>query len=168
MTHVAENTYDLCLMTKSAMCSRSPQFVKDMIDKKLLGNKTKAGFYKTGHDPRWKKIRKVIDPKTGEYVEYGKEASRASQQPRKRPTLAEKLKAILYGDDKGAKFAWKVVAGGLIYAANRIPEISDTIVEIDNAMKWGYNFANGPIRVLGRHRSERVRREDGKRRAESS
>ncbi len=55
------------------------------------------------------------------------------------------MKAILYGDDKGAKYAWKTVAWALVYAANRIPEISDTIVEIDNAMKWGYNFEMGPF-----------------------
>jgi 3-hydroxyacyl-CoA dehydrogenase len=66
------------------------------------------------------------------------------------------MKAIVYGDDKGAKFAWKAVASNLIYAANRIPEISDTIVEIDNAMKWGYNFEMGPFRNLGCHRRERI------------
>ena len=42
-------------------------------------------------------------------------------------------------------FAWKAVASNLIYAANRIPEISDTIVEIDNAMRWGFNFEMGPF-----------------------
>jgi 3-hydroxyacyl-CoA dehydrogenase len=52
---------------------------------------------------------------------------------------------VVYGNDKGAVFAWKVVANNLIYAANRIPEISDTIVEIDNAMKWGFNFEMGPF-----------------------
>jgi 3-hydroxyacyl-CoA dehydrogenase len=55
------------------------------------------------------------------------------------------MKAVVYGDDKGARFAWKAVAANLIYAANRIPEISDTIVEIDNAMKWGFNFEMGPF-----------------------
>jgi 3-hydroxyacyl-CoA dehydrogenase len=60
-------------------------------------------------------------------------------------SLPEKMKAIVYGDEKGATFAWKAVASNLIYAANRIPEISDTIVEIDNAMKWGFNFEMGPF-----------------------
>ena len=51
-----------------------------------------------------------------------------------------------------AVFAWKAVAANLIYSANRIPEIADTIVEIDNAMKWGYNWDLGPFEtwdVLG-------------------
>jgi 3-hydroxyacyl-CoA dehydrogenase len=67
------------------------------------------------------------------------------------------MKAVVYGDDKGAKFAWKAIASNLIYAANRIPEISDTIVEIDNAMRWGFNFEMGPFRNLGCHRRERIR-----------
>ncbi|MEJ2041185.1 MAG: enoyl-CoA hydratase/isomerase family protein, partial [Desulfosarcinaceae bacterium] len=52
---------------------------------------------------------------------------------------------VVFGEDKGARFAWRAVADNLIYAANRIPEISDTIVEIDNAMKWGFNFELGPF-----------------------
>jgi 3-hydroxyacyl-CoA dehydrogenase len=55
------------------------------------------------------------------------------------------MQAIVYGEDKGAKFAWKAVANNLIYAANRVPEISDTIVDIDNAMKWGFNLEMGPF-----------------------
>jgi 3-hydroxyacyl-CoA dehydrogenase len=52
---------------------------------------------------------------------------------------------VLYGEDRGANFAWKAVANNLIYAALRIPEISDTIVDIDNAMKWGFNLEMGPF-----------------------
>ena len=64
---------------------------------------------------------------------------------KKAKTLSEKMQAVVYGDDRGSRFAWKAVAHNLIYAANRIPEISDTIVEIDNALKWGFNFEMGPF-----------------------
>jgi 3-hydroxyacyl-CoA dehydrogenase len=116
-----------------------------MVEKKLLGNKTKAGFYKKEVTPEWKTLRKVINPKTGEYEEFGKADFPCLQAAKKAATLPEKLKAVLYGDDKGAKYAWDVVSNGLIYSANRIPEISDTIVDIDNAMKWGYNWQLGPF-----------------------
>ena len=66
-------------------------------------------------------------------------------EAKKAKTLPEKMRAIVYGEDKGARFAWKVAANGLIYSANRIPEIADTIVEIDNAMKWGFNLDMGPF-----------------------
>jgi 3-hydroxyacyl-CoA dehydrogenase len=66
-------------------------------------------------------------------------------EARNAKTLPEKMKIVVYGEDKGANFVWKAVANNLIYAANRIPEISDTIVDIDNAMKWGFNLEMGPF-----------------------
>jgi 3-hydroxyacyl-CoA dehydrogenase len=116
-----------------------------MIEKKLLGKKTQAGFYKTDLTPEWKKVRKVINPETLEYEDWQKVDFPCLAEAKKAKTLAEKIRTVVYGDDKGARFAWKAVANQLIYSANRIPEISDTIVEIDNAMKWGYNFEMGPF-----------------------
>jgi len=116
-----------------------------MIQKNLLGKKSKSGFYKTDLTPEWKKIRKVIDPQTLEYSEYEPSDFPCLVKAKKAKTLPEKIKAIVYGQDKGARFAWKVVADGLIYAVNRITEISDTIVDIDNAIKWGFNFEMGPF-----------------------
>lgn len=145
MYHVAQNTYDLVPDDSARNDFVPPEFIRKMIDAKLLGKKTKAGFYKTDLTPEWKKIRKVIDPATLAYAEYGKPEFPCLAAAKKARTLPEKLKAIVYGDDKGARFAWKALASNLIYSANRIPEIADTLVEIDNAMKWGYNFEMGPF-----------------------
>ncbi|MDT8271717.1 MAG: 3-hydroxyacyl-CoA dehydrogenase/enoyl-CoA hydratase family protein [Desulfomonilia bacterium] len=145
MSHVAQNTYDLCTKDEERATFKLPSFVKGMVDKGLLGNKTKAGFYKTEVTPEWKKVRKVMNPKTNEYEEYGAVEYPSLAAAKKVEALPDKLKAVLYGKDKGSKYAWKVTAGQFIYAANRIPEISDTIVEIDNAMKWGYNWELGPF-----------------------
>ncbi|MEZ4525528.1 MAG: 3-hydroxyacyl-CoA dehydrogenase NAD-binding domain-containing protein [Desulfobacterales bacterium] len=145
MGHVARNTYDLVADDEQRDSFAVPEFVNQMIAKKFLGNKTKGGFYKTDLTPEWKKIRKVININTLEYEEYGKAEFPCLEAAKKAKTLPEKIKAVVYGDDKGAKFAWKAMAWALVYAANRVPEISDTIVEIDNAMKWGYNFEMGPF-----------------------
>lgn len=145
MSHVSQNTYDLCEDDEERAVFQVPDFVKKMVENNLLGNKTKAGFYKTEITPEWKKLRKVMDPASGDYIDLEKATFPCLDAAKKTESLPDKLKAVLYGDDKGAKFAWKVQAGALIYAANRIPEISDTIVEIDNAMKWGYNFEMGPF-----------------------
>jgi len=145
MGHVAKNTYDLIKDDEARESFVIPEFVDKMIEKNLLGKKTKSGFYKTDLTPEWKKIRKVINPATLEYAEYEPPDFPCLAEAKKAGTLPEKMKAILYGEDKGAKFAWKAVADNLIYAANRIPEISDTIVDIDNAMKWGFNFEMGPF-----------------------
>jgi 3-hydroxyacyl-CoA dehydrogenase len=87
----------------------------------------------------------VIDPATLEYAEFEFASFPCLEAAKKVSSLAEKIKTVVYGEDRGARFAWKAVASNLIYAANRIPEISDTIVEIDNAMKWGFNFEMGPF-----------------------
>jgi 3-hydroxyacyl-CoA dehydrogenase len=145
LAHVAQNTYDLVESDESRDSFVMPQFVNIMIEKKMLGKKSQGGFYKTDLTPDWQKIRKVIDPATFEYAEYEIATFPCLEKAKKAKSLAEKLQAILYGADKGAQFAWKAVTHNLIYAANRIPEISDTIVEVDNAMKWGFNFEMGPF-----------------------
>ncbi|MFP4585801.1 MAG: 3-hydroxyacyl-CoA dehydrogenase NAD-binding domain-containing protein, partial [Desulfococcaceae bacterium] len=145
LAHVAKNTYDMVPDDEQRDAFVLPDFVNQMIEKGLLGKKSGAGFYKTDLTPEWKKIRKVINLETLEYEEYEKPEFPCLAEAKAAKTLPEKMRAVLYGEDKGAKFAWKAIADYLIYAANRIPEISDTIVEIDNAMKWGYNFELGPF-----------------------
>jgi len=145
LAHVAQNTYDLVEADEARDSFVMPQFVNTMIDKKMLGKKNQAGFYKTDLTPDWQKVRKVIDPATLEYAEYERATFPCLEQAKKAKTLPEKMQSVIYGDDRGSQFAWRTVAGNLIYAANRIPEISDTIVEIDNAMKWGFNFEMGPF-----------------------
>jgi len=143
--HVAKNTYDLLVNDEARDSFVLPEFVNRMIASNLLGKKTKSGFYKTDLTPDWKKILKVIDPETLEYAEFDPPNFACLAAAQKAKTLPAKIKAVVYGEDQGAGFAWNVVAGNLIYAANRIPEIADTIVEIDNAMKWGFNFEKGPF-----------------------
>ena len=146
LDHVARNTYELIPDDEDRDSFVAPEFIRTMLDNKLLGKKTNAGFYKTDLTPEWKKIPKVIDLKTLEYHEFERGADfpclKAAQ---KAQTPGEKIKAVVYGDDRGARFAWPALAHNLIYAAKRIPEIADTIVEIDNALKWGFNFELGPF-----------------------
>jgi 3-hydroxyacyl-CoA dehydrogenase len=145
LAHVASNTYEMIAHDEDRESFVLPEFVNTMIEKNLLGKKSQSGFYKTDLTPDWQKIRKVIDPATLEYEEARKPELPCLAAAQKARTLPEKMKAIVYGEDKGANFAWKAVANNLIYAANRVPEISDTIVDIDNAMRWGFNLELGPF-----------------------
>ena len=147
LAHVAKNTHALVKDDEARDDFIVPEFVERMIAAKMLGKKSKVGFYKTDLTPEWKKIRKVIDTATLEHAEYDKPDLPCLKAAKAAKTLPEKMKAIVYGDDKGARFTWKALAANLIYAANRIPEISDTIVEIDNAMRWGFNFELGPFQT---------------------
>ena len=142
---VAANTYDLAPEDEQRDLFRLPPFITGMIEQKLLGNKTGSGFYKKGRGPDGEKIWLVINPETLAYEIQNTTDFPCLAAAKKAKTLPEKMRAIVYGDDSGARFAWKVMAGSLIYAANRIPEISDTILDVDNAMKWGFNFEMGPF-----------------------
>ncbi len=145
LAHVAQNTYEMIAHDEDRDSFVLPQFVNAMIEKNLLGKKSQSGFYKTDLTPEWQKIRKVINPATLEYEEARSPELPCLAAAQKARTLPEKMRAVVYAEDRGARFAWKAIASNLIYAANRIPEISDTIVDIDNAMRWGFNLEMGPF-----------------------
>ncbi len=145
MAHVAKNSFDLCLDDEQRDSMDLPDFIGKMVEKNMLGNKTQGGFYKAELTPEWKKIRKVLNIKTLEYEDLVRPTFPCLDAAKKKSSLTDKIACVLKGDDRGAKFAWKCVANAFQYAANRVPEIADTIVEIDNSMKWGYNFEMGPF-----------------------
>ncbi len=147
IVHVCNNSYELCPDDEQRDTLIIPDFVQKMFEKNLLGNKTKAGFYKTDFSPEGKKLRKVINPETLEYEDLVRPTFPCLDGAKKKETLPEKISCVLKGDDKGAAFAWKMAANSFQYAGARIPEIADTIIEIDNSMKWGYNFEMGPFEV---------------------
>ena len=143
--NVCKNSYALCPDDEQRDALILPEFVEKMAEKNLLGNKTQGGFYKTELTPEWKKLRKVLNPLTMEYEDLVRPSFPCLDQAKQNTTLKEKIDCVLKGDDKGAQFAWKMAANSFLYAANRVPEIADTIIEIDNSMKWGYNFEMGPF-----------------------
>ncbi|NVN89471.1 MAG: enoyl-CoA hydratase/isomerase family protein [Desulfuromonadales bacterium] len=147
LLHVANNSHELLVRDEEREIFKLPGFVGDMVAKGLLGNKSKQGFYKkvkgeSGQDSFY------YDYVTGEYV--------PSQRPRFPSTDAVKtiddpvwrIKSLLDSSDKAAQFAWINLRDTLIYAFNRIPEIAGDIVNIDNAMKWGFNWELGPFEML--------------------
>jgi len=145
MMHVCKNSYDLCPDDEQRKTMVLPEFVEKMAEKNFLGNKTQGGFYKTELTPEWKKLRKVLNLSTMEYEDLVRPSFPCVDEAKKKSTLKEKIQCVLKSDDKGAKFAWKLAANSFQYAGNRIPEIANTIIEIDNSMKWGYNYEMGPF-----------------------
>ena len=147
LQHVANNSYELLPHDEQRQVFHLPGFVGEMVKKGMLGNKSKHGFFK-----------KVKGEKGDEYFYY--DYTTGQYAPSQRPKFAsveaaksiddpgKRLLAVISGTDKAAEFAWKNVRDTLIYAANRIPEIADDIVNIDNAMKWGFNWDLGPFEMI--------------------
>ncbi|HKF21622.1 MAG TPA: 3-hydroxyacyl-CoA dehydrogenase NAD-binding domain-containing protein [Candidatus Angelobacter sp.] len=125
-----------------------PDFLEKMIERKLLGDKTKAGFYKKVKGPQGEE-RQAIDRKSLEYHPTQKPKFAALEMARNIEDMGERLRAILGGDtrDKAVQFIWTTLSEMWTYSANRIPEIADTVVEIDAAMRMGFNWEVGPFEI---------------------
>lgn len=121
-----------------------PSFLQRLIDSGATGQKAGAGFYKKVREGGKSKIL-ALDIETGEYVETEKKRWKCVGAAKKHDNTAKATKALLTSDDELAQFAWKVTADTLIYAANRVPEIADDIVNIDRAMQWGFGWELGPF-----------------------
>ena len=147
LQHVAANSYELLINDEQRDIFKFPAFVGEMVAKGLLGNKSKQGFFKKIKGEKGQEFF-YYDYKTGEYAPSQRpkfasiEAAKAIDDPAKR------LQALVTGSDKAARFAWINLRDTLIYTFNRIPEIADDIVNIDNAMKWGFNWELGPFEIL--------------------
>jgi 3-hydroxyacyl-CoA dehydrogenase len=141
MRHVSKTTYEKALDDEERDMFIIPDILNQLIDSGRLGQKTKAGFYKKNED---RSIHSV-DFKTGEYTPQEKVRFDCFRIAKDLQKLPDKLKALCYGEDRGSKYFWEITAKTLIYSANRIPEISDDIVNIDNAMKWGFGWEKGPF-----------------------
>ena len=144
--HLSENSYELLTNDEYREIYKVPKFYTDMLAKNMFGNKTKenGGFYLSGKDASGKRFKKVLDTKTLEFVDYDRKAKYDIVEATKGlATTGEKMKHLF----NNSEFAKKMMASMMVYSANRVPEIADTLVDIDNAMKWGYAWECGPFEV---------------------
>ncbi|HEX3146361.1 MAG TPA: 3-hydroxyacyl-CoA dehydrogenase NAD-binding domain-containing protein, partial [Pyrinomonadaceae bacterium] len=124
-----------------------PDFVTKMIAGGLLGNKTKAGFYQRRKGEGDKREIWTLDTATLDYRQSQKVKLPALDMAKNIEDTRERLKTLTWSKDRVGAFLWKTLARTLCYAADRIPEIADTIVEVDRAMRWGFNWELGPFEV---------------------
>jgi len=143
-SHVIKNLYEALPEDEEREVFKAPVFLTDMIQSGLLGNKTKAGFYKRQGEGDKKEFL-VLDPATLEYRTSQKVKLPSLEMARNIEDTGERLKTLVWGKDRVGSFLWKTFSRTLSYAANRIPEIADTVVEVDRAMRWGFNWELGPF-----------------------
>jgi 3-hydroxyacyl-CoA dehydrogenase len=113
-----------------------------LIAEGYTGRKGKGGFYRLDRSGG-AKVKQAIDLATGTY--------RTAQKPRFESIEAKKtggLRALISHPDKGGRYAWRVLAGTLSYAASLVPEIADNIEDVDRAMRLGYNWSQGPFELI--------------------
>tara|TARA_Y100000588_G_C14259272_1_gene926891 strand:- start:475 stop:2820 length:2346 start_codon:yes stop_codon:yes gene_type:complete len=131
---------EYCKIHNEAKTMKS--MLENMIEEGYTGRKGKGGFYRLNKEDG-KKIKEARNIETGEYAP-------ANRKVRMRSIRAAKkgLGKLVNHEDKGGQYAWKVLSQTLSYAASLVPEISDSIVDIDNAMKSGYMWKRGPFEMI--------------------
>ena len=134
---------------------RLPDFFAQMLQRKWLGDKTKGGFYKKakGHDGK-EDERLALNWKTLEYHPRQKPKFAALDMAKNIEETGTRLRTLLGLEGSGAQkvdkagaFLWSALSDLWTYSANRVPEISDSIVEIDRAMRLGFNWQLGPFEL---------------------
>ncbi len=134
---------------------RLPDFFGQMLQKKWLGDKTKGGFYKKAKgEPGKEDERLALDWKTLEYHPRQKPKFPALDMAKNIEDTGARVRTLLGLDgaapqknDKAGAFLWAALSDLWTYCANRVPEISDSIVEIDRAMRLGFNWELGPFEL---------------------
>jgi 3-hydroxyacyl-CoA dehydrogenase len=165
LAHVVKNLGENLPEDPERAMFTMPEFVGKMIERGLLGNKTKAGFYKREKDEGGKREIWTLDTATLDYRPAQKVKLPSLEMAKNIEDTAERIKTLTWSKDRAGAFLWKTLARTLCYAAERIPEIADTVVEVDRAMQWGFNWELGPFEVwdaIGVEKSVAKLKEEGK------
>ncbi|MBN1107057.1 MAG: 3-hydroxyacyl-CoA dehydrogenase/enoyl-CoA hydratase family protein [Deltaproteobacteria bacterium] len=142
--HVADNVYEGAVDDERREMFKPAEFITRMVERKLLGQKTKQGFYKRVKE-KDKKVILSLDYRTLDYSPQETVKLASLEAAKNIPGLPGKIKALFYAEDLAGQFTFRTMSETLIYSANRIPEIADDILNVDNAMKWGFAWRRGPF-----------------------
>ena len=157
--HVAQNCYDSLVDDPERDVFKCPESITSMVEKGLKGRKAGGGFYKKeGRDLF------AIDTKTLEYRPKVKPDFPELKAAKKAGNdVGTRLKALIEGEGRAAHFAWHVLSRSLAYTAHIAFDIADDIVNIDRAMRWGFNWELGPFeawQAIGvKEAAERMRKD---------
>jgi 3-hydroxyacyl-CoA dehydrogenase len=145
---VAENLYEAVPEDESREELKPPEKLEEMQERELLGNKTGGGFYK--RDRReGKTVFDVLDLETFEHHPAEDPEIPIAEEAQKQGDLAARLRFLIdkADEDKHARYIRDTLLPYMAYASRRVPEISDTLEDVDHAMEWGFAHQTGPFRT---------------------
>lgn len=126
---------------------KTSALARRMMESNRLGNKTGQGFYKQFRGPDGQREFQVLDLHTFEYRASIPPAFESVEKHKDIPDIGERIRHLIHEEDRAGRFLWHLHAFDLAYASNRIPEVTDTIVNLDNAVRWGFNRELGPFEI---------------------
>lgn len=142
LVHVSNGIYENCPKDEAHHLFKLPDFINTMMEKNMLGSKTKKGFYKK----EGKEIS-TLDLDTLEYREKKRAKFATLELTKTVDKVIDRFKILVGGKDKAGEFYRKNFAAMFAYVQNRIPEISDELYRIDDAMKAGFGWEHGPFQI---------------------
>ncbi len=146
LVHVANGIYENCPNDEAHELFKLPEFIDTMMKNKWLGSKTKQGFYKMVTENGQRNILS-LDLNTLEYRPNKKANFATLELTKTIDHVIDRFKVLVKGKDKAGEFYRKNFAAMFGYVQNRIPEISDELYRLDDAMKAGFGWENGPFEI---------------------
>jgi len=146
LAHVAGNQYELAPDDERRETFQLPAFLQQMIANGQLGQKSGAGFYKRDKQDG-KKVTLALDPASGTYRPKGKADFPILAELKSVEDPGQRVAGLVRDKGVAGRFAWDVLAETLLYAARRIPAVSDDLVSIDRALRWGFGWELGPFEL---------------------
>lgn len=147
LVHVANGIYENCTDDESHELFKLPDFIDTMMENNWLGSKTGQGFYKKTVTDQGKKEILSLDLNTLEYRSKKKASFPTLELTKPIDKVIDRFKVLVSGKDKAAEFYRKNFAAMFEYVSNRIPEITDELYKIDDAMKAGFGWEHGPFQI---------------------
>ncbi len=140
-----------------------PEYVRSMLERGWLGDKSGQGFYRRIREAGRSEIL-VLDPVSLEYRPRRQQATNILGAAAGEKDLAKRIRTLVSGGETANQVAWHILSRVLAYSANKIGEVADDIVSIDRAMRWGFNWSLGPFEIwdaIGLERSVERMQSDG-------
>ena len=147
LVHVANGLYKGVPDDEAHDLFKLPSYIETMMENKWLGSKTKQGFYKKSVDEKGKKQILGLDLNTLEYHTPKKVSFATLGATKTIDKVIDRFEVLVKGKDKAGEFYRKTFSAMFAYVQNRIPEISDELYRIDDAMKAGFGWEHGPFQI---------------------
>ena len=147
LVHVANGLYEGVPKDERHELFALPNFINTMMENKWLGSKSGQGFYKKVKNEDGSSEIKSLDLNTLEYRGPKKASFATLELTKTIDNVEDRFKVLIKGKDKAGEFYRKNFAALFAYVSNRIPEITDELYKIDDAMKAGFGWGNGPFQI---------------------
>ena len=147
LVHVANGIAENCKDDERSESFQLPDFINTMVDNKWLGSKTGQGFYKKNVSAEGKKEILTLDLNTLEYRSAQKAKFATLELTKTIDNVIDRFKVLVAGKDKAGEFYRKSFTALFAYVSNRIPEITEELYKIDDAMKAGFGWEHGPFQI---------------------